>query len=101
MLNKVRRDRKAHYDATVTSKGQVTVPLEVRTALGLNKGDKIEFYPDGRGGFALRSLTAPASAVFDYFKGEVMSAAACSDDEAIAEAVTKRDRATKTGRART
>jgi len=99
MLDKVRRDRKTHYDATVTSKGQVTVPLEVRTALGLNKGDKIEFYPDGRGGFALRSLNAPASAVFDYFKGEVMIAGTASDDEAIAEAVTKRDRATRSRRA--
>ena len=100
MLVKVRRNRQVHYDATVTSKGQVTVPRQVRTALGLSQGDKIEFYPDGRGGFVVRSLTAPASAVFDYFKGEVMTAAAGSDDEAIAEAVMKRDRGTKARRTR-
>ena len=99
MLDKVRRDRKTRYDATVTSKGQITVPLEVRTALRLGQGDKIEFYPDGKGGFVVRSLTAPASAVFDYFKGEVMIAATGSDDEAIAEAVMKRDRTTKPRRA--
>ncbi|MGF6440117.1 AbrB/MazE/SpoVT family DNA-binding domain-containing protein [Paraburkholderia youngii] len=29
--------------ATVTSKGQVTIPVEVRTALGLSAGDRIEF----------------------------------------------------------
>jgi AbrB family looped-hinge helix DNA binding protein len=29
--------------ATVTSKGQITVPLDVRTHLGLREGDRVEF----------------------------------------------------------
>jgi antitoxin PrlF len=29
--------------ATVTSKGQITVPLEVRNRLGLKEGDRLEF----------------------------------------------------------
>ena len=29
--------------ATVTSKGQVTIPVDVRTQLGLSAGDRIEF----------------------------------------------------------
>ncbi|QCP47823.1 AbrB/MazE/SpoVT family DNA-binding domain-containing protein [Trinickia violacea] len=29
--------------ATVTSKGQVTIPADVRTQLGLSAGDRIEF----------------------------------------------------------
>ena len=29
--------------ATVTSKGQVTIPLEIRRRLGLKKGDQLEF----------------------------------------------------------
>ncbi len=29
--------------ATVTSKGQITVPLDVRTHLGLRQGDRVEF----------------------------------------------------------
>lgn len=29
--------------ATITSKGQVTIPLEVRKRLGLHQGDQIEF----------------------------------------------------------
>ena len=29
--------------ATMTSKGQVTIPQEIRQRLGLNKGDRIEF----------------------------------------------------------
>ena len=29
--------------ATMTSKGQITIPIEVRKALGLDAGDKIDF----------------------------------------------------------
>ncbi len=40
-------------EATMTSKGQITVPKEVRDRLGLDAGVKVAFIPDGRGGFAL------------------------------------------------
>jgi AbrB family looped-hinge helix DNA binding protein len=33
--------------ATMTSKGQLTVPKEIRDRLGLAPGDKIEFVPGG------------------------------------------------------
>ena len=29
--------------ATMTSKGQITIPIEIRKALGLDAGDKIDF----------------------------------------------------------
>ncbi|MCI4605520.1 AbrB/MazE/SpoVT family DNA-binding domain-containing protein, partial [Pseudomonas fluorescens] len=29
--------------ATLTSKGQITIPVQVRTALGLETGDRVEF----------------------------------------------------------
>jgi AbrB family looped-hinge helix DNA binding protein len=29
--------------STVSSKGQVTIPLEIRTRLGLKEGDRVEF----------------------------------------------------------
>lgn len=35
--------------STISSKGQVTIPIEVRHRLGLNEGDKVEFvFEDGR-----------------------------------------------------
>lgn len=36
-------------EATVTSKGQVTIPKPVRDALGLETGDRIEFVNTERG----------------------------------------------------
>lgn len=35
--------------STVSSKGQVTIPLEVRQRLGLREGDRVEFvFDEGR-----------------------------------------------------
>jgi len=36
--------------ATMTSKGQLTVPKELRELLGLRPGDKVEFSVDGEDG---------------------------------------------------
>jgi AbrB family looped-hinge helix DNA binding protein len=36
--------------ATMTSKGQLTIPKEVRTLLDLKPGDKVELLPDGKEG---------------------------------------------------
>ena len=35
--------------ARITSKGQITVPSEVRRAMGVRAGDKLEFEKDGAG----------------------------------------------------
>ncbi|HET8789729.1 MAG TPA: AbrB/MazE/SpoVT family DNA-binding domain-containing protein [Modicisalibacter sp.] len=43
--------------ATLTSKGQVTIPAQVRTSLGLGAGDRIEFVELENGTFALMAAT--------------------------------------------
>ncbi len=35
------------FEATVTSKGQITVPREIRKKLQLKKGSKVVFHPEG------------------------------------------------------
>jgi AbrB family looped-hinge helix DNA binding protein len=45
--------------ATVNSKGQITIPVQVRAALGLRPGDEIEFVDLGNGQFAI--VPAPYS----------------------------------------
>jgi AbrB family looped-hinge helix DNA binding protein len=44
--------------ATLTSKGQITIPIKVRTALGLDTGDKIDFVEIEKGQFAIKPRTA-------------------------------------------
>jgi AbrB family looped-hinge helix DNA binding protein len=39
--------------ATVTSKGQVTIPADVRARLGLRPGSRLAFVPTGTGGFEI------------------------------------------------
>ena len=42
--------------ATVTSKGQITIPVDVRQRLGLESGDRVEFV-EVEGGFAIKPAT--------------------------------------------
>ena len=43
--------------ATLTSKGQITIPVAVREKLGLATGDRVEFVEVGPGEFALKAAT--------------------------------------------
>jgi AbrB family looped-hinge helix DNA binding protein len=44
--------------ATVTSKGQITIPAQMRLSLGLDAGDKIDFVEIEKGQFILKPRTA-------------------------------------------
>ena len=50
--------------ATLTKKGQVTIPKEIRDSLGLHKGDKLEFVIDKNGGANLRPVCKKVDDVF-------------------------------------
>jgi AbrB family looped-hinge helix DNA binding protein len=43
--------------ATITSKGQTTIPKEIREKLGLHPGDKVDFVMGGDGIVTLRPIT--------------------------------------------
>jgi antitoxin PrlF len=43
--------------ATVTSKGQITIPIEVRQKLGLDAGDRIDFFEGEKGEYVIRPKT--------------------------------------------
>jgi AbrB family looped-hinge helix DNA binding protein len=51
--------------ATLTSKGQVTIPAEIRQRLGLATGDRLEFVELDGGGFAIQ----PANCDVKSLKG--------------------------------
>jgi AbrB family looped-hinge helix DNA binding protein len=39
--------KETKYSSSISSKGQVTVPLEIRSRLGLSPGDRVEFVIEG------------------------------------------------------
>lgn len=49
--------------ATLTSKGQVTIPAQVRASLGLSAGDRIEFVAQADGTFLIMPATRSVKAL--------------------------------------
>jgi AbrB family looped-hinge helix DNA binding protein len=49
--------------ATITSKGQITIPVAVRNVLGLQPGDRIEFVEIDNGQFNIVVATKPVTAL--------------------------------------
>jgi antitoxin PrlF len=56
--------------ATVTSKGQITIPAQVRTALGVDAGDRIEFVEVEKGQFAIVAATRSVQELKGLFQGK-------------------------------
>ena len=54
--------------ATLTSKGQITLPREVRSALGLDSGDRLEFVEFEKGRFVLIPATRSIKELKGLFK---------------------------------
>jgi antitoxin PrlF len=55
--------------ATVTSKGQITIPAQVRSALGVDAGDRIEFVEVDEGQFAIVAATRSVQELKGRFRG--------------------------------
>jgi antitoxin PrlF len=53
--------------ATLTSKGQITIPVEVRAALGVSFGDRIDFVEVEKGRF----IIVPATCSVKALKGAI------------------------------
>ena len=54
--------------ATVTSKGQITLPKEVRDHLGLKRGDRVDFSIDAEGNVQMRMAKRSVSELFGFLK---------------------------------
>lgn len=44
--------------STLTSKGQITIPIEVRDKLGLRAGSRVSFVPTESGGYEILAQSA-------------------------------------------
>ncbi|MGZ5432100.1 MAG: AbrB/MazE/SpoVT family DNA-binding domain-containing protein [Thermoanaerobaculia bacterium] len=57
-------------EATITSKGQITVPKEVRKALNVQEGDVLDFVIDERGQVTVKPLRKDYKRLFGMLKRE-------------------------------
>ena len=53
--------------ATLTSKGQITIPAAVRDALGVSTGDRVEFVELSPGRYEFIAATRPVTALKGMF----------------------------------
>ena len=72
--------------ATLTSKGQITIPVQVRAALGLETGDRVEFVETEDGKF---SIIAASKMVHDL-KGLIRKPVKAVSIEEMNQAIATR-----------
>lgn len=60
------------YEATLTSKSQLTLPKIVRDAMGVGSGDRIRFVPS-RNGFRIVAMKGDVRKLRSLFKGRNLS----------------------------
>jgi len=70
--------------STVTSKGQVTIPAEVRAYLGIKTNDKIAFIIDQEGIVRLRVPRYPTIAALRGAAGRLQQPVSCQEMQRIA-----------------
>lgn len=88
------------FTVTITSKGQLTLPVEIRRAWNLQAGEQVEFVMARDGRVFVRPRNLPASAIFGLLSHLKPDPAYASDDDAIAEQLLADDEATKSGQGR-
>ena len=70
--------------ATMTSKGQITIPAMVRAALGVEAGDRVEFVQVEPGRFELVAATQPVTALKGLVRKPVLPVTVSAMNAAIA-----------------
>ena len=81
--------------STMTSKGQITLPADLRERWGLKPGDAVEFFEGYDGAIKVRTRSKAASTLVGLLAHLKPDPAYADDDEAIAEEVRRRDKASK------
>jgi antitoxin PrlF len=76
--------------STVTSKGQITIPKEVRDIVGLEAGHRVSFQVRKDGVVELRPDTVDVMSLCGIFKPRVKGVTLADMDDAIRKAATRK-----------
>jgi AbrB family looped-hinge helix DNA binding protein len=82
--------------ATMTSKGQITVPVQVRKALGLKAGDRIDIFETEGGQYAFRPKTGNIMDLYGILPKPDFTVSIEEMNQAILERAAELDDRTKT-----
>ncbi len=77
-------------EATVTSKGQITLPKDIRDRLGLRKGDRVRFVVDDDGRVRLLPAKRDISALVGILPRPSRARSTREMDEGIAKHVIEK-----------
>ncbi|MBR5508542.1 MAG: AbrB/MazE/SpoVT family DNA-binding domain-containing protein [Lachnospiraceae bacterium] len=69
--------------AKVTSKGQITIPIEIRRKLGLKEGDKVLFIEEGDKIMIMNSTLIALQKAQEAFAGEAEAAGLQNEEDVI------------------
>ena len=69
--------------AKVTSKGQITIPRDIRVKMGLKKGDKILFFEENGKYILQNSSSVALKNIQESMKGEAESAGFYDPDDVV------------------
>ncbi len=86
--------------ATITSKGQITLPREVRDHLHVREGDRVEFEIDRQGEVRVRPVTSSVEDLFGMLRRPGAPLRSLEEiDKGIAALARKEDERVRRGRA--
>ena len=86
--------------ATITSKGQITLPREVREHLHVREGDRVEFEINREGEVRVRPMTGAVEELFGMLRRPGARPRSLAEiDEGIAALARKEDERVRRGKA--
>ena len=76
--------------AVMSSQGQLTIPLEVRQKLGLDRGDRVDFVDLGNNQFGIMAAVEEVSALKGLVRKPAKAVSVAAMNQAIARRGAKR-----------
>jgi AbrB family looped-hinge helix DNA binding protein len=70
--------------AKITSRGQVTIPIDIRRKLGVKEGDKIIFAEDGNRIFVINAAKIAFASMREAFVGEAERLGLTNEQDIVA-----------------